>query len=54
MASIDTNVLVRFLTSDDPGQYAKARTLFEREAIFISDTVILETEWVLRTVIGCA
>ena len=48
MASIDTNVLVRFLTGDDQSQYAKARALFEREAIFIPDTVILETEWVLR------
>ncbi len=48
MASIDTNVLIRFLTNDDQGQYEKARALFEREAIFISNTVILETEWVLR------
>ncbi len=48
MASIDTNVLIRFLTGDDSGQYEKARALFEREAIFIPDTVILEAEWVLR------
>ena len=48
MASIDTNILIRFLTVDDVDHYEKARTLFEHEAIFIPDTVILETEWVLR------
>ena len=48
MASIDTNVLIRFLTCDDQSQYEKARALFECEAIFIPDTVILEAEWVLR------
>ena len=48
MASIDTNVLIRFLTGDDPDQYRKAQALFENEAIFILDTVVLESEWVLR------
>ena len=48
MATIDTNVLVRFLTGDDKNQYQKARRLFEHGAIFIPDTVILEAEWVLR------
>nr|CAA6823684.1 MAG: Unknown protein [uncultured Thiotrichaceae bacterium] len=48
MISIDTNVIVRFLTQDDPVQFRKSRALFESHDIFITDTVILETEWVLR------
>jgi len=46
--AVDTNVLVRLLTADDKAQFAKARRLFETNDIFISVTVILETEWVLR------
>lgn len=48
MIAIDTNVLVRFLTGDDQQQFKKARTLFETDEVFIPDTVILESEWVLR------
>jgi predicted nucleic acid-binding protein len=48
MKSVDTNILVRLLTGDDPAQYRKARKLFESSNIFIPDTVVLETEWVLR------
>lgn len=48
MISIDTNILVRLLTMDDKGQYDKAIQLFEQEHIYITKTVILETEWVLR------
>jgi len=48
MISIDTNVLVRLLTGDDKQQAAKAKHLFARENIYITKTVILETEWVLR------
>jgi len=48
MISVDTNILVRILTKDDEHQYRKAMALFENNGIFISDTVILETEWVLR------
>ncbi|PCK07213.1 MAG: PIN domain nuclease [Alteromonadaceae bacterium] len=48
MISIDTNVIIRFLTHDDERQYKKAFTLFSSHEIFIPDTVILETEWVLR------
>lgn len=48
IVSIDTNVLVRFLTQDDPAQFEVARTIISENAIFVSDTVILETEWVLR------
>ena len=48
MVAIDTNIIVRLLTRDDETQYKKALALFEKYDIFIADTVILETEWVLR------
>ncbi len=48
MIAIDTNVLVRFFTQDDLEQYQKSVHIFTTEEIFIADTVILETEWVLR------
>jgi len=48
LISVDTNVLVRILTKDDELQLRKALLLFENSEIFIADTVILETEWVLR------
>ena len=49
MRAIDTNVLVRFLTKDDPEQYAKARALIEGGDVFVATTVLLEAEWVLRS-----
>lgn len=52
MIAIDTNVLVRFLTGDNPSQYKASQKLFESAEIFIPDTVILETEWVLRAAYG--
>ena len=48
MIAIDTNILVRLLVADHPAQYKASHTLFSSEDIFIPDTVILETEWVLR------
>jgi predicted nucleic-acid-binding protein len=48
MIAIDTNIVVRFLTNDDEDQYQKAYKLFNEHDVFIADTVILETEWVLR------
>ena len=48
MIAIDTNVLVRFLTGDDPEQFQASAGLFETQQIFVPDTVILETAWVLR------
>lgn len=48
MIAVDTNVLVRLLTGDDPGQTKRAADLFRRENILIPKTVLLETEWVLR------
>lgn len=49
MIALDTNVLVRYFTGDDPAQARAALALIEREAsLFIPKTVLLETEWVLR------
>jgi len=48
---LDTNVLVRFLTQDDPAQAAQATaliaTLTEDRPGFLSREVMLETVWVL-------
>jgi predicted nucleic-acid-binding protein len=46
--AIDTNIVVRFLTGDDQHQFKKALALFESCDVFIPDTVILESERVLR------
>lgn len=47
--AIDTNVVVRFLTNDHPQQGAVARAVVEDGDIFLPTTVLLETEWVLRS-----
>lgn len=48
MTGVDTNIIIRFLTGDDPEQSEKARSVFKRPDIFIAETVMLEAEWVLR------
>ncbi|OGQ98161.1 MAG: twitching motility protein PilT [Deltaproteobacteria bacterium RIFOXYD12_FULL_55_16] len=48
MIAVDTNIIVRLLTGDDAAQFQKAKQIFTSQDIFIPDTVILETEWVLR------
>lgn len=48
MLAVDTNVLVRIVTEDDAEQSPKARRLVAENEIFISKTVLLELEWVLR------
>ena len=54
MLGIDTNVLVRFLVRDDESQFEMARKLIKREVtagrrVFVSQLVLLEIEWVLRS-----
>ncbi len=49
MIAVDTNVLVRLLTADQPRQAAAARSLFASQPIWIAKTVLLETGWVLRS-----
>ncbi|OGL47602.1 MAG: hypothetical protein A2161_15430 [Candidatus Schekmanbacteria bacterium RBG_13_48_7] len=48
MIGIDTNILVRFLTNDDPEQAQKVGVLLDNNDIFVPNTVLLETEWMLR------
>ena len=48
MIAIDTNVIVRYLVADEPEQFRRATALIESEAVFVSSTVALEAEWVLR------
>ena len=50
MLAVDTNVVVRYLTADDPAQFARAVEVIERNDIFVGLTVLLETEWVLRSI----
>lgn len=52
MVAVDTNVIVRFLTHDDPGQASRAVALFQSEPVWLAKTVLLETEWVLRSLYG--
>src|ERR1039458_8114003 len=52
MIAVDTNVVVRLLTEDDPTQTAAAKSLFAAGSIWIAKTVLLETGWVLRSLYG--
>jgi predicted nucleic-acid-binding protein len=52
MTAVDTNVVVRLLTGDEPKQAAAARALFAAGPIWIAKTVLLETGWVLRSLYG--
>jgi predicted nucleic-acid-binding protein len=57
VVGLDTNVLVRFFTRDDPDQAARARRAIERvsreqASCCISTIVLCELVWVLRTSLG--
>ena len=57
MIGLDTNVLVRYLTRDDPAQYARAAAFLaaaaDRGENFVVNTAVLcELVWVLRTAYG--
>ena len=54
MRAVDTNVVVRFLTRDDPAQASRAKAVIDAGDVFVGTTVLLETEWVLRSVYGFA
>ena len=49
MIAIDANIIVRFLANDDRRQGHRARALIEVEDAFIPTSVLLESEWVLRS-----
>ena len=48
MTSLDTNIVVRVVTGDDPEQLEQALTAMRSQALWLSKSVLLETEWVLR------
>ena len=48
MIAVDTNLLVRLLTNDDPLEAKSALRVMESDDILVPKTVLLETEWVLR------
>lgn len=48
MIAVDTNVVVRLLTDDDPQQTRKVVALFAAYDVYVSKTVLLETAWILK------
>ncbi len=50
MIAFDTNLLVRIAVNDDQHQADIAEQLINNNDVFISRTVLLESEWVLRSV----
>lgn len=53
MIALDTNVLVRLITQDDPVQAARVDSLLadmhkQRRPVFVSDVVLCELAWVLK------
>jgi predicted nucleic-acid-binding protein len=57
LIGLDTNIIVRYIMQDDPKQVAAAVEVIEGELShdhpgFITQIVLVETIWVLRTVYG--
>jgi predicted nucleic-acid-binding protein len=57
MIGLDTNVLVRYLTQDDPGQSREAADEIEKglaagHMFFIADILLCELVWVLEAAYG--
>ena len=57
MIGLDTNVLVRYLTQDEPSQARKATRVIEEgaqedSALFITAVVMCELVWVLESAYG--
>jgi predicted nucleic-acid-binding protein len=52
MLAVDTNLVVRYLTGDHPKQSVRARKLIDAGDVYVGITVMLEAEWVLRSVYG--
>ena len=48
MKAVDTNVLARYILGDDPEQARRAAAVL-REPCFVSDTVLLELAWLLKS-----
>jgi predicted nucleic-acid-binding protein len=57
MIALDTNILVRLMTQDDPRQATLAERLIQQatetgQECFVSDVVLCELEWVLENSYG--
>ena len=50
MRAVDTNVLARYYLRDDPAQARLAESALSTGDLFVPKTVVLELEWVLRSV----
>src|SRR5262245_59269584 len=51
MRAVDTNVLVRLITQDEPGQVASAYR-FIKHGVWASHLAVVEAAWVLESVYG--
>jgi predicted nucleic-acid-binding protein len=51
-SAVDTNIFVRFIVDDGSAHVIPARKVFADERIFIPLSVMLESEWVLRSQFG--
>ena len=49
MLAVDTNIVVRYLMNDNTEQAARAKRFMDSNAVLLTATVVLETEWVLRS-----
>jgi predicted nucleic-acid-binding protein len=57
MIGLDTNILIRYITQDDPAQSRAAsreieKELSEGQMFFVADIVMCELVWVLETAYG--
>ena len=52
MIAADTNILVRYLVKDDPGQTVLATNFLAGNRCFILKSVLLEVAWVLSSSVG--
>lgn len=52
MRAVDTNVLVRLFAQDNAEQVELARQAVAADTVFIPKSVILEFEWVMRSLYG--
>ncbi len=52
MRAVDTNVAIRYITRDDERQAIRALALIRSTPLWLSLTVALEIEWVLRKAYG--
>lgn len=50
MRAVDTNLIVRVFAEDDPEQADIASGVLAADSVFLPKTVMLEFEWVMRSV----